>query len=86
MYRQLNVIWEVYFVKIKTTFTYGSSPGLFTGALAAGAPDPLGSIWIRKHVVNTTMQYTMSLVLKKPVFGVSDQVQHKLGCAVTEDG
>ena len=24
--------------------------------------------------------------MRKPVFGVSDQVGHKLGCAVTEDG
>ena len=23
--------------------------------------------------------------MRKPVFGVSDQVRHKLGCAVTED-
>ena len=28
----------------------------------------------------------MSLVLRKPVFGVSDQVRYKPGCAVTEDG
>ena len=28
----------------------------------------------------------MSLVLRKPVFGVSDQVCHKLGCVVTENG
>ena len=28
----------------------------------------------------------MSLVLRKPVFGVSDQVRHKPGCATTEDG
>ena len=28
----------------------------------------------------------MSLVVRKPVFRVSDHVQHKLGCAVTEDG
>ena len=27
----------------------------------------------------------MSLVVRKPVFGVSDQVRHKPGCAVTED-
>ena len=26
----------------------------------------------------------MSLVLRKPVFGVSDQVRHKPGCTVTE--
>ena len=28
----------------------------------------------------------MSLVLRKPVFGVSDQVLHKPGCTATEDG
>ena len=27
----------------------------------------------------------MSLVVRKPVFGVSDQVRHKLGCTATED-
>ena len=28
----------------------------------------------------------MSLFVRKPVFGVSDQVRHKPGCAATEDG
>ena len=28
----------------------------------------------------------MSLVVRKPVFGVSDQVPHKTGCTATEDG
>ena len=28
----------------------------------------------------------LSLVVRKPVFGVSDQVRHKLGCTTTEDG
>ena len=27
----------------------------------------------------------LSLVVRKPVFGVSDQVRHKLGCTTTED-
>ena len=27
----------------------------------------------------------MSLVVRKPVFGVSDQVRHKPGCTATED-
>ena len=27
----------------------------------------------------------MSLVLRKPVFGVSDKVRHKSGCTATED-
>ena len=28
----------------------------------------------------------LSLVVRKPVFMVSDQVQHKPGCTATEDG
>ena len=28
----------------------------------------------------------MSLIMRKPVFGVSDQVPHKPYCTVTEDG
>ena len=28
----------------------------------------------------------MSLVVRKPVFGVSDKVPHKPGCTATEDG
>ena len=28
----------------------------------------------------------LSLVVRKPVFGVSDQVPHKPGCTATEDG
>ena len=28
----------------------------------------------------------MRHVTTKPVFGISDQVQHKLGCSATEDG
>ena len=28
----------------------------------------------------------MSLVVRKPVFGVSNEVRHKPGCTVTEDG
>ena len=30
--------------------------------------------------------YIMSLVVRKLVFGVSDQVRHKPGCTATEDG
>ena len=30
--------------------------------------------------------HNLSLVVRKPVFGVSDQVQHKPGCAATDDG
>ena len=33
-----------------------------------------------------TVEVDMSHVMKKSVFGVSDQVQHKLSCTATEDG
>ena len=32
------------------------------------------------------LNYYLSLVVRKPVFGVSDQVPHKPGCTVTEGG
>ena len=32
------------------------------------------------------IRHKLSLVLRKPVFGVSELVRHKPGCAVTEDG
>ena len=35
------------------------------------------------HVIRA---FYMSLVVRKPVFGVSDQVQHKPGCTASEDG
>ena len=28
----------------------------------------------------------MSLVMRKPVFGISDQVRHNLDCTATQDG
>ena len=28
----------------------------------------------------------LRLVVRKPVFGVSDQIRHKPGCTATEDG
>ena len=40
------------------------------------------SLW---HQVPDTLLH-MSLVVRKPVFGVSDQVRHKPGCTATEDG
>ena len=43
-----------------------------------------------KHLFPFVCQATgflnMILVVRKPVFGVSDQAPHKLGCAATEDG
>ena len=37
-----------------------------------------------KHTVFT--YHYLSLVVRKPVFRVSDQVRHKPGCTATEDG
>ena len=37
------------------------------------------------QLASTTL-LNMSLILRKPVFGVSDQVRHKSGCTATEDG
>ena len=47
------------------------------------------SYWFPRYIyvyLNTYLTLYMSLVVRKPVFGVSDLVQHKPGCAVTEDG
>ena len=41
---------------------------------------PVDESLVDTNIVN------MSLVLRKPVFGVSDQVRHKPGCTATEDG
>ena len=44
---------------------------------------------IRVFLMKLTFTFNrnlMSLVVRKPVFGVSNQVRHKLGCTATEDG
>ena len=38
------------------------------------------------HLYPLTPHFYMSLVVRKPVFGVSDQVPYKPGCTATEDG
>ena len=48
-------------------------------------PSPALPRYVR-YVHYAGMLSQMSLVVRKPVFGVSDQVSHKPGCAVTEDG
>ena len=41
----------------------------------------------RNDVIRTgRYSFNMSFVLRKPVFGVSDQVRHKPVCTATEDG
>ena len=38
------------------------------------------------ELASVALQADLSLVVRKPVFGVSDQVRHKPGCTATEDG
>ena len=39
-----------------------------------------------QHLPYTTFSLNqMSLIMRQPVLGVSDQVSHKLGCTATED-
>ena len=44
------------------------------------------AVGARMAVVVVEMAYNLSLVLRKPVFGVSDQVWHKPGCTANESG
>ena len=32
------------------------------------------------------LMYELSCIMRKPVFVITDQVQHKLGCSAKEDG
>ena len=41
----------------------------------------ISKTWEKVHIL-----WYLSLVVRKPVFGVSDQVRHKPGCTATEDG
>ena len=43
------------------------------------------SVPVTGHCLSFTIHVIMSLVVRKPVFGVSDQVPHKPGCTATED-
>ena len=50
-----------------------------------------GHVCIMCHVAEEQIRRVfddnyMSLVVRKPVFGVSGQVRHKPGCTATEDG
>ena len=49
----------------------------------------VSSYMVGKHVrpftfLQISAFLDMSLIVRKPVFGVSDQVPHKPGCAITE--
>ena len=41
--------------------------------------------FLMKQLIKEAVKNKMSLVVRKPVFGVSDQVQHKPGCPAIED-
>ena len=42
------------------------------------------NLWLHDYVDRSCNH--MSLVVRKPVFEVSDQVRHQPGCTTTEDG
>ena len=48
--------------------------------------NPFGSMVDEKSKLRFNFTNKMSPVLRKPVFGVSDQVRHKPGCTATQDG
>ena len=54
-----------------------------------GIPDVRGckvqDAMILEEMVGILLIY-ISFIVRKPVFGVSDQVRHKLGCTAIEDG
>ena len=41
---------------------------------------------LKLEISDLEIRKNLSLVVRKPVFKVSDQVLHKMGCTVTEDG
>ena len=49
----------------------------------------VGKAWLTSCCIALTFLWTLlqlSLIVRKPVFGVSDQVPHKPGCTATEGG
>ena len=38
------------------------------------------------HIIEKICNWYLSLVVRKPVFGVSDQIRHKPSCTAIEDG
>ena len=69
--------------------SYISLFGFEVGILALFLPIPghcLPFTYL-KTLSSAEEQYSyLSFVLRKPVFGVSDQVRHKVGCTTTQDG
>ena len=58
---------------------------LFCGFFLEGFPVLLGARDSLSFDCTAFRAIHMSLVLRKPVFGVSDQVPHKPGCTTTKD-
>ena len=48
--------------------------------------DAQGQVTIVSCPIWPKFEYLKDTVSRKPVFGVSDQVQHNPGCSTTEDG
>ena len=60
---------------------------MYKNAISCGSASPLVSDAPKNNRDRFSRDETqMSLVVRKQVFGVSDQVRHKPGCTATKDG
>ena len=71
----ITLPYSLYLSQAYAHFLSGSTPVL--------SPECRGSVTL---TFSSMVLEHLSLVLRKPVFGVSDQVPHKSGCTATEDG
>ena len=65
-----HALWETYVVKIHLNEILMS----------------VHNIYFMKKDKKLSLNYNLSLVVRKLVLGVSDKVRHKPGCTATEDG
>ena len=78
---QVNLETEAYFLlenSMVNQFCRHTFLSLFSGLNREKAHDD-------NSLRDNAMEDRMSLVVRKPVFGVSNQVQHKPGCTATEE-
>ena len=83
------------FVRRTTVWILISVLYIVVGQLKSTYMEGLGSATIKQGSLSqarrgrgtpSNRSNKMSLVVRKPVFGVSDQVPHKPGCTTTQDG
>ena len=64
----------------KTCYRYMNQPVLSFSFLFSDRPAGIGKM------MDSGRKLYLSLVVRKPIFGVSEQARHKPGCTATEDG